>query len=132
MTDVFTRIRGRASAVIQRFGSPVGFTIPGAELVYQPSTGLWTGTEGTEAYSGFGIETKGQADKLASMGLILVNPVVILVDAITLKNIADSTKFGVPKTGMIMTWANVQYNVQPVLPVEPNGVPIYFIVWGTA
>lgn len=135
MSDQYATIRARMSAAVLRNNAPVAFTIPGATLAYDATSGLWSGTEVPRIFAGFGAKIRGNPQQLAANNLVLVNPITLVIDALTLRSIStsddDPVVLGVPVAGMAMAWNSLMYTVRLVLDTGPNGRPIYFTVWAT-
>jgi hypothetical protein len=121
--DIFKRIRGRAYAVIKKYGSDVRFTTADTPAT-QDGEGNWTEVVPGQDFSGKGIQTAGDPDQImmAKGDMILTNPTTVLVAALNLG--------GIPAPGMTMLWGGLGYTVKLVMPVEPNTKPIYYTVVG--
>lgn len=116
-------LRSRFFAAAKRSGAPVVF--PGAvgtEPTYDSSTGQWSGGGTLTDVEGWAVQTASDPDKLAALGLVLTNPVRLLVAAEDLDL--------VPAPGVAFRWAGLDYTAKLVEPHGPDGDPIYFDVTG--
>lgn len=123
--DPFARIRLRAANVITRFGGPITFFTP--TVPARPDgLGGWIPAVDAASFVGTAIETRGEPEGIdiaaATAGLVLKDPVVVLVAAEGLN--------GVPLVDMQMDWSNKRRVIRNVQAVAPNGQAIYYVVVG--
>jgi SPP1 family predicted phage head-tail adaptor len=104
-------------------GGIVTFAGAGA-LVYDPQTGLWTGTEVAE-YSAHAVQGKLEPDELAAANLVLANTETLEVAA--LYNDALVPR---PVPNMTFTWTGLPYTIARVELDAPDGTPLKYIVTG--
>lgn len=69
------------------------------------------------------IETRGDPDRFAALGLTLRNPVTLLVSADGLET--------PPAPGDVMEWAGLRYAVQDVQPTSLDGAPMAWRITGS-
>lgn len=101
---------------IQDAGAPVTFP-SGSPPVYDAATDTWSAdTRGTA--SSYALQVKSDPDRLAALGLVLANPVTLLV--------AASGLAVTPAPGMAMTWAGLTYTIKLVEAVAPDGTAILY------
>lgn len=116
----YDAIAQRSLATIKRKGGPVTFPGGGAP-VYDPATDTWSGGAASAAV-GRAVQVPGDPDRMSAMGLVLVNPVTLLVAAAGLAI--------VPTPGGTFTWAGKTYTIKFVEPVAPDGAAIIYTMVG--
>jgi hypothetical protein len=122
MADIFDRIRGRAASVITKFGAPVTFRGAMIPAIEDPP-GVWSAPVPALEFTGRGIQTSGNPEQIElSPDLILRNPIIVLVAADGLG--------GIPMPEMTMVWNGIEFIVNTVKAVAPNGNPIYYVIVG--
>jgi hypothetical protein len=115
-----TATRARVRRLLERKGATVTLSRTGGR-VYDPATDTWSG--GTaESATAPAMETKGDADRFAALGLRLTNPVTLVVAA-------SAIEFA-PAPGMLMAWAGTTYTVRDVEPRSLDGEPLTYRVTG--
>lgn len=120
----YAAIAGRAAQKVAAKGADVLLSGAGA-LVYNPSTGLWTGTEIAE-YTASAVQDEGDPDRLSAANLVLVNPETLLVAARYRGALIPR-----PVPNMVFTWAGLAYTIRLVDMLAPDGVPITYTVYGS-
>jgi hypothetical protein len=104
-------------------GGPIVFPdAGGTPAVQDPTTGVWTGGTAPSPETGYAVQTDGDPDRFAALGLVLNNPVTVLVAAQDLSV--------VPSPGMRFQWASKPYTTKLSEPHGPDGDPIYYKVTG--
>lgn len=116
-------ISTRALATITRKGAAVTFPGTGTAATYDPATGTWSGGVPGADVTGRAVQIDSDPDRFAALGLVLVNPVTLLV--------AASGLTVTPAPNMPMTWASKTYTIRDVDAVAPSGDPIVYAVIGS-
>lgn len=125
--SIYDAVAERALAQITKKGGVV--TFPGANVgtpqTYDPATDTYSGGTPPSDATGRAVQIEGDPDRFKTLGLVLVNPVTLMIAAAGL---------GVtPAPGMLMSWGGKNYNIKDVDPVMPDGVtPIIYTVIGSA
>lgn len=107
----YDAVATRTLAAITKKGAAVLFGVA-AGNVYNPLTDTWSG--GTVSFAtGRAVEIPGDPNRFQALGLVLTNPVTLLVAAqgLTIE----------PAPGMSLTWGGVGYTIMNVDRVAPDG-----------
>lgn len=121
MSSIYDAVATRALGTITKKGAPVIFTA-GTAPIYSPIDDTWTG--GTLGpVTGQAVQIPDDPTQFAALGLVLVDPVTLMVAA---KGLACT-----PTPGMPMLWAGVTYAVKYAEAVAPDGTPILWTVVGS-
>jgi hypothetical protein len=117
----YTATAQRALATIRRKGAPITFNTL-SPITFDEATGRSSG--GTPVpVPGFAVEDTSDPDRLAAIGLRLVDPVTLLVAAYGL-----AVK---PVPELRFTWAGLEYYIRDVTQVAPDGTPVTYSVVGS-
>jgi hypothetical protein len=111
----------RVRRLIERKGGTATLGTTGGQT-YNPATDTFTGGAATSA-SVPAIETRGDADRFAALGLTLSNPVTLIIAA-------EAIGFA-PQPGMALGWAGLTYTIRDVEPTSLDGGPIMWKVTGS-
>lgn len=125
--SVYDGVATRALKTITAKGAEVTFpgaAVGGTEPTYDPLTDTWSGGSAGAAATGRAVQIDGDPDRLKALNLTLVNPVTLMIAA---KNLGVT-----PVPGKSMTWAGKTYSLVDIQDVGPDGVPIIYVVTGTA
>lgn len=95
----------------------------GTRPTYDGLHGTWSGGSSATDPTGYAIQTKGDPDRWSALGLVLINPIRLLVAALNLSI--------VPAPDMRIAFAGTSYTIKLAEPHGPNGTPIYYDVSGT-
>lgn len=120
-----TLLAQRILAAITANGGTV--TFPGGSDTpqdYDAATDTWSGGSSVGDVTGKAVQTKSDPDRFTAAGLVLANPVTLLIAA---KDLAI-----VPTPGMAFVWAGTQYTAKLA---DPHGVDeetLYYNVAGDA
>ncbi|HXH43299.1 MAG TPA: hypothetical protein VNK51_05545 [Bradyrhizobium sp.] len=125
MASIYDAVSKRALVAITKKGAAV--TFPGAATgasIYDPATDTWTG--GTSADpTGRAVQVQSDVDRFKALGLVLNNPVTLLIAA---PGLAVT-----PAPGMTFTWAEKNYVIRDIEETVPDGkVAILYKVTGEA
>lgn len=119
-TSQYNAVAERTRAVIAKKGADVVFVdLDEGSGAYNPLTDTWSGGPTATAVTGAAVEVPGDPDRFAALGLVLANPVVLLVAATGLEI--------TPAPGMAFTWGGVTYTIKNVEKVAPDGVTV--VLW---
>jgi len=115
-------LQTRVLNAIKKHGSDV--TFPGAiSGTYDPATDTWSGGAPGAAVVGKAVQTKDDPERFQALGLVLTNPVTLMIAA---KGLGVT-----PAPGQSMTWAGKTYSIVDVESVGPSGEAIYYSVTGS-
>lgn len=112
-----------ALADIRAAGAAVVFPGAGTAPTYDATTSQWSGGEAGSAVTGYALQLEGDPVRLASLNLVLINPVTLLVAAYGLSV--------TPAPNMSMTWAGTTYVIRDVQVLAPDGTAITYTVVGS-
>jgi hypothetical protein len=124
MTTKYAADAADALEMIAEAGATVTFpgAVPGTPGVYDPLTGTWSGGTGATDATGSAVQIEDDPERFQSIGLVLVNPITLLIAA---KNLAIT-----PAPGMLFLWASRMYMVKDVEAVDPagDGAVLYTVI----
>ncbi|HXG70335.1 MAG TPA: hypothetical protein VNJ04_06935 [Gemmatimonadaceae bacterium] len=124
MASSYDAVSKRALTAITKKGAEV--TFPGAATgaaIYDPATDTWSGGTSTDPV-GRAVQVQSDVDRFKALGLVLNNPVTLLI--------AASGLAVTPAPGMTFTWAGKNYVTRDIEETAPDGVAILYKVTGEA
>lgn len=125
----YAGIAQRALAQITRKGAAVVF--PSASgRVYDEDTDRWiAGTPTT--ITGRAVQTEGDPDRFSALGLVLTDPVTLLVAGIGFTDAAGASVAFEPALGAAFDWVGKRYTVRDLNPTAPDGSAIVWEMTGS-
>lgn len=123
MSSKYAATAQRSLAAITRKGAVVSFGSHTGTPIFDPVTNTWSGGADVVA-TGRAVQTNNNLEQLVALGLVDNKTVTLLV--------AASGLTITPSTGMVMSWAGVDYSIDNVDTLAPDGTPILYTIVGSA